>query len=211
MRFIDISLPIHPDLPVWPGDPKVVVERIRTQANGFNSNDSRLSCSVHTGTHVDAPRHFIEGGAPVEQLPLDVLLGPAEVVEIRDKNSITADHLESLSLPAATQRLLIKTRNSELWDNPGHTFHTDFVALEPPAARWIANRGIRLVGIDYLSVQRFRDKDPTTHRLLLEAGVVIVEGLDLRHVEPGRYRLVCLPLKLSGCDGAPARTILIQE
>ena len=211
MRLIDISLPIHPDLPVWPGDPRVVVEGIRAIADGSNSNDSRLSCSVHTGTHVDAPRHFIPDGAPVEQLPLEVLMGPVEVVEIQDETSITADRLENLPLPADTQRLLIKTRNSELWDNPGHAFHHEFTALEPSAADWVVNRGLRLIGVDYLSVQRFHDKDPATHRILLAAGVVILEGLDLRNVQPGSYGLVCLPIKLKGCDGAPARTILIEE
>jgi arylformamidase len=211
MRLIDISLSIHPDLPVWPGDPKVVIERISAISDGSASNDSRLSCSVHTGTHVDAPRHFIEDGAPVDRLALDVLVGPAEVVEVQDKDLITADHLENLKLPEPTRRLLIKTRNSDLWADGRHAFNPDFVALDTPAARWLVGRGIRLVGVDYLSVQRYRDKDPATHRVLLEAGVVILEGLDLRNVKPGPYRLLCLPVKLAGCDGAPARTILIEE
>jgi arylformamidase len=119
--------------------------------------------------------------------------------------------LESFALPEETTRLLVKTRNSDLWANAGHAFNPDFVALDAQAARWVVNRDIRLVGVDYLSVQRFSDKDTATHRVLLEAGVVIVEGLDMRQVTPGRYQLVCLPLKLSGCDGAPARTILIEE
>lgn len=211
MRLIDISLPIHPDLPVWPGDPKVVIERIRAISDGFASNDSQMGCSVHTGTHVDAPLHAFDDGTSVDQLALDVLVGPAEVVEIRGKDLITADLLENLKLPEPTRRLLIKTRNSDLWADARHAFNPDFVALDTQAARWLVRRGIRLVGVDYLSVQRFRDQDPATHRVLLEAGVVILEGLDLRNVRPGPYRLACLPIKLAGCDGAPARTILIEE
>ena len=211
MKFIDISLPISPDLPVWPGDPAVVIERMRAISEGSASNDSRIACSVHTGTHVDAPLHFLDDGVPVAQLPLEALIGPVEVREARDTDVITPGILESFALPEDTRRLLVKTRNSDLWANAGHAFKPDFVALDAQAARWVVNRGIRLVGVDYLSVQRFADKDAATHRVLLEAGVVIVEGLDMRNVEPGRYQLLCLPIKLSGCDGAPARTILIEE
>ena len=211
MKLIDISLPIHPGLPVWPGDPPVTLERVRTIGAGSASNDSRLACSVHTGTHVDAPRHFLKEGAPVEQLPLDVLVGPATVIEVEGAAVITPDELRSHNLPADTRRLLIKTPNSGLWADPGHAFDRDFVALDAHAARWVVEQGIRLIGVDYLSVQRFSDKDATTHRVLLEAGLVIVEGLDLRGVKPGRYELLCLPLKLAGSDGAPARAVLIEE
>lgn len=211
MNFIDISLPISPGLPVWPGDPGVELERIRAIADGCASNDSRLGCSVHTGTHVDAPLHFLDNGASVEKLPLDVLVGPAEVVEVPDAERISHTILENLSLPEGTTRLLIKTRNSDLWNDARHPFNPDFVALDAPAASWVVERGIRLIGIDYLSIQRFVDKDPATHRILLASGVIIVEGLDMRQVDPGRYQLICLPLKLSGSDGAPARAILIEE
>jgi arylformamidase len=211
LKIFDISLPISPDLPVWPGDPAVVLERIRAQSEGSASNDSRIACSVHSGTHVDAPLHFIDQGASVDQLPLDILVGPVEVVEVPNTDSITRDILESLPLPEQTERLLIKTRNSTLWQDTGHAFNPDFVALDRQAARWVVDRGVRLIGVDYLSVQLFNDKAPTTHRVLLEAGVVIVEGLDMREIEPGRYQLICLPLKLVGSDGAPARTILIEE
>lgn len=211
MKFIDISLPISPDLPVWPGDPPVVLERIRAISEGCASNDSRLECSVHTGTHVDAPRHFLKDGAPVEQLPLDVLVGPAAVIAVEGTAVITVDDLQRQNIPGDTRRLLIKTSNSDLWADPGHAFDRDFAALDTHAARWVVDRGIRLVGVDYLSVQRFEEKDGATHRVLLEAGVVIVEGLDMRKVKPGRYQLLCLPIKLSGCDGAPARAILVEE
>jgi arylformamidase len=211
LKIFDISLPISPDLPVWPGDPPVVLERIRARSEGSASNDSRIGCSVHSGTHVDAPLHFIDHGASVEQLPLDILVGPAEVVALTNTDIITQDILKSLTLPEETKRLLIKTRNSALWRDANHAFNPDFVALDRQAARWVVERGIRLIGIDYLSVQLFNDQDPATHRVLLEAGVVIVEGLDMREVKPGSYRLICLPIKLAGSDGAPARTILIEE
>jgi arylformamidase len=128
-----------------------------------------------------------------------------------DADRISSGDLETLNLPGSTRRLLLKTRNSKLWEMPSPRFEPDYVALDPDAARWIVDKGIRLVGVDYLSVQRFADSEATTHRVLLEAGVVIVEGLNLTSVAPGPYRLVCLPLKLVGSDGAPARTILIKE
>jgi arylformamidase len=210
MRVWDISVPVNPELPVWPGDSRVVLEQIRSISRGDSSTDSRLACGVHSGTHVDAPAHFIENRETVEQLPLDVLMGEAIVVEIPDDDIITPEIMEAQNLPAETKRLLLKTKNSEFWNDPTHPFKTDFVALSFEAAAWIVRRGIRLVGIDYLSNQIFSDKDPLTHRTLLEAGVVIVEGLDLREVNPGSYQLVCLPLKLAGSEGAPARAVLIE-
>ena len=211
LKIFDISLPISPDLPVWPGDPPVVLERIRARSEGSASNDSRIACSVHSGTHVDAPLHFIDQGASVEDLPLDILVGPTEVVEVPEADIITQEILENQPLPEETKRLLIKTRNSALWQDAKQAFNPDFVALDSQAARWVVDQGIRLIGVDYLSVQLFSDKDPTTHQALLEAGVVIVEGLNLREVKPGTYQLICLPIKLVGSDGAPARTILIEE
>jgi arylformamidase len=211
MKIFDISVSIHPKLPVWPGDPPVVLERYRQQTKGDASNDSRLACSVHCGTHIDAPAHFIEKGTTIEQLSLDSLVGSATVVEFSEIDRITPNLLETQQIDAQTDRLLLKTKNSELWADPEHAFYPDFVALSAESARWIVNRGIQLVGIDYLSIQMFKDAEPLTHRILLEAGVVILEGLDLRAVEPGNYQLICLPLKLTGSDGAPARAILIKH
>lgn len=211
MRIRDISVPISPEVPVWPGDPKVVLEQIRAISNGDLSTNSRLACSVHTGTHVDAPAHFIDSGATVEQLPLEVLIGNTIVIDIPDDDIITPEIIEAHSLPAETERLLLKTKNSALWDDPAHPFNTDFVALSAECARWIVQRGIKLVGIDYLSIQMFRDAEPLTHRILLEAGVIILEGLNLQGIDPGVYQLICLPLKLAGSEGAPARAILIEK
>ena len=210
MKIFDISVKIHPKLPVWPGDTAVVLERYRQICQGNASNDSRLACSVHCGTHVDAPVHFVEDGAAVDQLPLETLVGSATVIEFPKIDRITPDLLETRLSNTHPQRLLIKTANSELWDDSEHEFNPEFVALSVDAARWVVSRGIKLVGIDYLSIQMFNDAEPLTHRILLEAGVVILEGLDLRKVKPGTYQLICLPLKLAGSDGAPARTILID-
>jgi arylformamidase len=211
MKILDISLPVSPDLPVWPGDPQIIVEPYRAQSKGDLSNDSRLACSVHSGTHLDAPSHFIENGATVEQLSLDILIGPAVVVELPMVDLITREVLENIALPADTDRLLFKTRNSSLWSDPHPKFKTDYVALSADAAGWIVHKAIRLVGIDYLSIQPFDDPRSATHAILLAAGVVIVEGLNLEAVKPGHYQIICLPVKLLGSDGAPVRAVLIEE
>jgi arylformamidase len=211
LKIVDISVSISAGLPVWPGDPQIEIERYRLISDGNNSNDSRIACSVHSGTHVDAPAHFIENGASVEQLPLEILMGPVTVVELVEAEIITPELLEAQALAPETRRLLIKTKNSDLWTDPDHQFNPDFVALNSESARWIVNKGIDLVGIDYLSIQMFKDAEAPTHRTLLEAGIVIVEGLDLRKVAPGDYQLFCLPIKLAGCEGAPARAVLIEQ
>lgn len=211
VKIFDISIPVSSDLPVWPGDPRVVLERYQKISSGSSCNNSKLACSVHTGTHVDAPVHFIENGTTVENLSLKALIGPALVVELPEADMITPEMLDALTLVPQTTRLLLKTRNSALWANPHHPFHQDFVALSPDAASWIIGKGIGLVGIDYLSIQMFKDAEPLTHRILLEAGVIIIEGLDLQEVTPGNYQLICLPIKLAGSDGAPARAVLVQE
>lgn len=209
IKIWDISVPVGPGLPVWPGDPQIVLERYVAISRGDLANVSRLACSVHSGTHVDAPVHFVQGGSAVDGMPLDVLIGPAAVVELLDVEVITPARLEHLNLLPPPTRLLFKTSNSQLWANPHHEFSFNYVALTSEAAEWVVRKGIRLVGVDYLSVQRFTDREPLTHRVLLEGGVVIVEGLDLREVPPGHYQLVCLPMKLVGSDGAPARAVLI--
>jgi arylformamidase len=210
MKIWDISLALGPNTPVWPGDPKVNLRRHRKISQGSPSNDSRLACSVHAGTHVDAPLHFLDDGLSVENLSLDILIGPAWVAGIEGTSVITPDVLETL-VPREATRLIFKTSNSSLWNDPYHDFNSDYVALNGDAAEWIVAKGIRLVGIDYLSIERFPDEQPYTHRTLLGAGVVILEGLDLRAVLPGDYQLICLPLKLIGSDGAPARAVLLRE
>jgi len=206
-QYIDISLTFSPDLPLWPGSPPIELARRRDMARGDHVNDGALSFGLHSGTHVDAPLHFLADGADVTRLALDALIGPAAVAVLPDVDAISADDLEALKLPADTRRLLLRTRNSEGWRQGVREFREDFVALTVDAARWVVARGLRLIGVDYLSVQLFRG-DPQTHIALLEADVVILEGLNLADVDPGAYELICLPLKLAGGDGAPARAVL---
>jgi arylformamidase len=210
MEIYDISLPIAPDLPVWPGDPPVSLERVSSIDAGAQANVSRLALSVHAGTHVDAPDHFLNDGRTVESLPLEVLTGPASIVSILDEvKVITPRVLDRAGIPSGAERVLLKTRNSFLWARGEKTFDVSFVALSPEAAEWIVQHGVKLVGVDYLSVAPYDESVPT-HRALLQAGVVILEGLDLSSVTPGSYDLYCLPLKLTGSDGAPARAILLK-
>jgi arylformamidase len=211
MTIHDISLTISPDLPVWPGDPPIRLERVQRMEEGANANVTHASLGVHVGTHVDAPYHFLGGDADtVDRLPLDALIGPALVVSLPEVRRITADVLEQIDLPAGVSRLLFKTRNSTLWARGEASFQEDFVALSADAAKWLVARNVQLVGVDYLSVAPFHESVPT-HRILLSAGVIIVEGLDLSGVEPGDYTLCCLPLKIKGSDGAPARAVLVER
>jgi len=183
------------------------VERVRSLEAGDKVNASVLSGDVHCGTHVDAPHHFLSRGETVEKLPLDVLIGPAVVLHLPDSRVIHAADLEKSKLPAGAQRLLLRTRNSDLWQAGVSKFKEDFTGLGTDAALWIAKHGIRLVGIDYLSIQPF-DGEETTHEILMRNGIVILEGLDLHQVPAGVYELICLPLTLVGAEGAPARAVL---
>lgn len=201
-EIIDISVPVSPSTVSWENESIPVIERVSSIEAGDGYNLSRLAFSTHTGTHVDAPLHFIEDGGSSDELPLDALIGPALVIGARDiKEEIGAELVER-ELPADCERVLFSTRNSELWDQP--SFSSDFVGISPRAASLLIERGVRLVGIDYLSVGV-----PETHRELLSHGVVVLEGLDMRAAAAGRYRLVCLPLRIAGADGAPARAVLI--
>jgi len=174
---------------------------------GDTADVSHLSLGVHTGTHVDAPRHFIPGGSGVESLSLEAMLGPARVVQVEHEATIEVSELERLGLEGV-QRVRFRTRNGDAWHES--EFREDFVSLAPEAASWLVAHGMTLVGVDYLSVEAFNAPAPLTHQALLNGGVVIVEGLDLRAVEPGDYFLSCLPLKLMHADGAPARVVLID-
>ena len=208
--YYDVSLPISPIMPVWPGDPPIHVEQTSSVRQEDQFNVARLEMGTHVLTHVDAPRHITDHGLPVDRLPLDLLIGPALVVEPRyDGNLITATDLGELGI-RNTERLLIKTRNSDLWMGGPYDFESDFVALSKDAAPWLLSKGIRLVGVDYLSVDTFYAKEPAVHRTLLEKEVVIIEGLNLSQVPEGRYQLICLPLKVRDGDGAPARVVLMR-
>ena len=203
MAIHDISVPIRSDMPIYDGNPGVELERASSIADGDPANVSQLRFGVHTGTHVDAPLHFIDGAPGAEGIPLDALVGPAVVVDATEVDALGEAELEGLGIPEGAERVLLKTRNSELWNQK--SFTRDFLRLDGSGARFVVSRGIRTIGIDYLSIG-----DQEAHRELLGAGVVPVEGLDLRRIEPGEYTFVCLPLDVVGSDGAPARAILID-
>ncbi|MBI2906096.1 MAG: cyclase family protein [Chloroflexi bacterium] len=209
MKFYDISIPLSPRTPTFPGDTGVSVDPFHRLSWGDGYDSSQLTLSTHSGTHIDPPAHLLPEGATIDQLPLDALMGKAWVAQIASPVSISAVDLAAAGIPAGTERLLLKTRNSDLWERPG--FQSDFVHLEPGGATWIANAGIRLVGVDYLTLDRLDAPTPETHLILLQRGIIIVEGLDLRPVAPGPYTLACLPLRIERGDGAPARAVLFRE
>ncbi len=210
MKIYDISIPINEQTPVYEGDPKVEIRTASAIADGANANVSNLCLGAHTGTHVDAPNHFIEGSRKVDELSLEVLIGKVRVVEIEnDALSIEVSHIENSYLEGA-ERVLFKTRNSTFWNDLAQGFRKDFTYIAPDAAHKLVELGVKLVGIDYLSVEKFGSEDFQTHITLLENQVIIIEGLDLREVSAGDYELICLPMRIaSGTgDGAPARTVL---
>lgn len=210
MRIYDISISISPDMPTYPGDPKVSLTPMLQIAKGDNANVSQLCMGDHTGTHLDPPVHFIPGGKTVDQLDLDTLYGLTYVIDMAAvTHSIAVADLERAKLPAGAERVLFKTRNSQLWGTR-QGFSQDFIAISWEGAQWLVDHKIRLVGIDYLSVEPYHAQEPKTHRALLGAGVIIVEGLNLEAIRPGVYTLACLPLKIQNGDGGPCRAILIE-
>lgn len=210
-RLIDVSLEVGPDLLVWPGNPSVVITPTSRISRGDTSNVSEIRLGSHTGTHVDPPFHFLDDGTTAEDLPLDVMMGEATVADLRGTpGPIGLDELAGLSLREETIRLLLRTDNSALWAADPRAFPDEYVCLSPDGARWVVENDIRLIGIDFLSIEVRGAPGHPTHRTLLEAGVVILEGLDLSEVEPGEYTLVCFPLKIAGGDGAPTRAVLLE-
>jgi arylformamidase len=211
VEIIDVSLPIGPDLLVWPGDPSVeVVPRLRI-AGGDPANVSELRMGTHTGTHVDPPNHFVEGTYGIDEVSLGVLYGQAVVVDARhiDRPIEPAD-LVALAIPPGTERVLLRTANSEMWRSGSKpAFPERYACLTPGGARWVVGRGIRLIGVDMLSVEEQGASGHPVHHILLESGVVIVEGLNLGEAEPGRYTFACLPLRIVEGDGGPARAVLM--
>jgi arylformamidase len=211
MTIYDISLSISPNLPTWPGDPGLKLEQYASMDKGTHYNATQISSSVHLGTHVDAPRHFLNEGSTVEQLPLEVLTGPCYVTQLPDGiDAITAEVLDRTEITSEMKRVLFGTSNSHYWAKGESKFQTDFVAITEDGAEWLVEHGVQLVGIDYLSIAPYDESIPT-HTVLLKAGVVVVEGLNLANIMRGFYDLYCLPLKIVGSDGAPARAILIQS
>ncbi|MBI2983748.1 MAG: cyclase family protein, partial [Chloroflexi bacterium] len=210
MRVHDVTLTLRPDMPTWPGEQGPRIEPLKRLGRGDSSNVSVVTFGDHTGTHVDPPLHFIEGGAGIDRLAVDALVGPCQVVGYDEDDHISEQWLDSAAIGAGTERIVLKTRNSARWTDPAAPFDKDFIALDETAAHWLVRRGMKLVGIDYLSIEPFgsgRIGHPV-HVALLRAGVVIVEGLDLHEGTPGMYEIACAPLKIADGTGSPARVFL---
>lgn len=205
MTYHDISLNLSTDTVRWVVAPPLEVHERRRMSRGDDVNASALTVSVHAGTHLDAPFHFLPGGAGIDALPLERFIGPALVHQVDDAGRyITEAHVNAIALDGAT-RVLFKTRNSALLKR--REYEPNFVAFSVNAARALVARGVELVGLDYLSVAHADEQVPV-HRAFLDHGVILLEGIDLSEVTPGRYELICFPLRLRGLDGAPCRAVL---
>lgn len=204
--WIDVSVPLYTGMVHWPGDPDFSSERAKSLDRGDVCNVTRVTTSVHIGTHMDAPRHFLADGVGIDKVPFDAVIGPCRVIEIKDKEAIKPGELIAQKLKAG-ERVLFKTRNSKVaWKS--NAFFKEFVYVSKEAAQWLVDRGVQTVGVDYLSVGGFFKDGVETHHILLGAKVWIIEGLNLATIKPGRYELICLPMKIADCDGAPARALL---
>jgi arylformamidase len=211
MKIFDVTVPIKNFMPVWPGDPQVENRLVSSIEKGEEANVTNIQMSAHTGTHIDAPKHYIKSGTAIEGLSLTTLLGEVEVVEIDFRNSqIDALTLIQVNRNEWSQRVLFKTNNSNLRLLEKDYFNQNFTALLPDAAEYLVQKGVKLVGIDYLSIAPF-ENGSDTHIILLENDVVVLEGLNLADISPGIYELIALPILLEGADGSPARVLLIQS
>jgi arylformamidase len=210
MPIYDVSVPLSANTPIYQGDPGIEISEWKSLAKGDSANVSLVRFGVHSGTHIDAPAHFIKDAARVDSHPLEALIGPAQLIEVPHDVSVIDSSFVTHHCQPRVPRVLFKTRNSTFWEGEKPVFHTDFVHLDLGAAQQLVSQGVRLVGIDYLSIEKFKSKNHETHLALLSEGIVILEGLDLRKVSEGPFELICLPLKLAGGlgDGAPARVIL---
>jgi arylformamidase len=209
MKIYDVTVPLRPGMPTYAGtEPGPRLQFHSLIKNGDSANVSELHIGSHTGTHVDAPDHFLDNGVTVEQMPVGHMVGPAWVAKFPGDSHIAAADLAGAGIPPGTTRLLVKTRNVGHWDET--EFRDDFIGFDDDAGPWLAERGFVLVGIDYMSIERFRSPTHAVHVALLERGIAIIEGLELRDVHPGEYFLVCAPLPVVGADGAPARVLLLE-
>lgn len=205
-RWIDVSVDLSDGMVHWPGDPPVNIVRVQDLEQSDTHTLSRLTMGSHSGTHVDAPSHFLKGAASISDLAPDVLIGPARVIEIEHTEAINVDELRRHPLQPG-ERILFKTRNSALWQTTTQ-FEPDFVYITSESAEYLAQTGIKAIGVDYLSVGGYKRDGSQVHRTLLKAGIWLIEGLDLSYVGSGDYDLICLPLKIKHGDGAPARAVL---
>lgn len=208
MKIIDISVPIDENLPVWPNTSGFAFKSVNRISEKGGCNETHLEMNAHVGTHVDAPLHFVKDGLSIDQAPLEIFMGEALVVYLPEITTITAKDLEKINFLAGTQRALFKTENSKLWEK-GKNFNKDYVGLTTDAAKFLVEKGIKLVGIDYLSIAKMSEA-VEVHQILLGNGVYILEGLNLSQVDPGVYQLACLPTNLRGVEAAPARAVLFK-
>lgn len=204
--WIDISVPLKSGMARWPGDPEVKIKRINDINTGDEDNLTHISMCAHTGTHMDAPLHFRKSGKPIDKMPLSATIGKSRVIEIRDKEFITEKEIRSHRIRKG-ERILFKTGNSKTrWDNK--PFMKKFVHLSTGAAEFLSERKVRTIGIDYLSIGGYEGNVVEVHNIILKAGIWVIEGLNLSKIEPGEYELNCLPIKLTGADGAPCRALI---
>ena len=210
MTIYDVSVALAEDTPTYPGDPNIEISQFLSLDNGDPANVSVIRFGAHSGTHVDAPAHFISGAPRVESLSLETLIGPAQVIEVpASVDVIDAEFIDNHFVAGST-RVLFKTRNSSFWNNSHAGFRSDYTSLDASAAGKLVDLGVKLIGIDYLSIEKFGSATFETHHALLSHGLVIIEGLDLREISAGSYELICLPLRIAAGsgDGAPARVVL---
>jgi arylformamidase len=214
MNIFDITIPISNSMPVWPGDPGVISHQIASIENGDQSNVTQIQMSVHTGTHIDAPRHFIDNGKTVDQIPLEKLIGEVLVMVIDEGEAIISDQVlkahPKTDLLRQSRKVLFRTKNSSLWKYHPDKFQTDYIGIDASGAAYLGNLNLDLIGIDYLSIAPYTDT-LQPHTILLSNDIILLEGLDLSNVPGGIYELYCLPLIISGCEGAPARVVLIKR
>jgi arylformamidase len=210
MPIYDLSVPLSSELPTYPGDPGIQISAWSSLDNGDAANVSAVNFGAHTGTHVDAPAHFLQNAKKVEALALEVLIGDAEVIEVPEELRVIDEDFVAMNCQEGTARVLFKTRNSAFWTGDFADFRTDFTHLDLSAAQWLVQQRVKLVGIDYLSIEKFHSQDHAVHRAFLTHDVIILEGLNLSGVPAGKYELICLPLRLRSPlgDGAPARAVL---
>lgn len=213
MKIYDISIPITPTMPVWPGDPPVDLQQVASISSGDSANVSRITMGVHCGTHIDAPKHFIDAGKTIDQIPLKKLIGKVLVIEIDDTENVISDRVlrshPRSSLLESASKVLFRTRNSSFWAKYPHSFRENYVGIDTSGAVYLSQLNLDLIGIDYLSIAPFHET-LQPHQILLTGEIVLLEGLNLSEVPGGVYDLYCLPLKLPGCEGSPARVILVE-
>jgi arylformamidase len=211
MKIYDISLTLSESLVIWPGDPQITINKVYDLAHGDKATVTKMSMGLHSGTHIDSPAHFINGGKTSDLLDLKKLIGPCLVVVIEeDIPSISAKELNQLKIPPESKRILFQTKNSKLWQGKKQEFVRNYVAITRDGARWLAERKFWLVGVDYLSVASFEDP-VSAHQILLADDIVVVEGLNLYRIAAGFYQLICLPLKIADSEAAPARVVLVDD